>query len=309
MNKIIECVPNVSEGRDPVKIASFVKAIENVRGVRLCDVHSDRDHNRSVFTFMGEMDAVLEAALAVAEVAVECLDINEHEGAHPRIGVLDVVPFVPLVGVTMEEVVRLARIFGNLFAHRFQVPVYYYEEAATSVERKNLSRIRKGGLEGLRSRITDEEWLPDEGPASCHARYGATAVGARNPLVAYNVNLASSDLHLARTIARAVRESGGGLPHVKALGLLLQSRGIVQVSMNLTDYRVTSIQRAYDEVKSLAGKSGVEVVDSELVGLAPQAVLNEEIARHIKLMGGYAANRTIEFHVEQILLTRENKAC
>ena len=281
--KIIECVPNFSEGRDPEKVALVAAAVRAVPGIRLLDYSFDPDHHRSVLTFIGEAGPVIQGALAAGEKALELIDIREHSGVHPRIGAVDVVPFVPLGDAVMADAIAAAHEFGRLFGERFCIPIYFYGDAASDPGRRELSDIRRGSIEGLKERIGDHAWRPDVGPAACHERGGAAAVGARMPLVAYNINLDSGDLELARRIACSIREAGGGLPNVKALGLYLASLGVAQVSINLTDYRKTSIRTVFDRVHAEASAAGVEILESELIGLAPAAALDEETARHVRL--------------------------
>ena len=268
---IVECVPNVSEGRDPGRLGRLRDAVAAVGGVTLADVHSDSDHHRSVFTFLGAPAAVRAAALALAEAALAEIDMREHRGIHPRIGALDVVPFVPLAGVTMAEAIALAHGVGRTLAARHALPVYYYGYAARGPERRTLRELRHGEYEGLAARLVSPEGRPDEGPARFDARAGAILVGARDVLIAYNVWLAGDDLAAARTVAGRVRESRGGLPAVQALGLPLASRRRVQVSMNLLDHRLTSIPAAFDRVRAEARLRGIDVERAELVGLAPRA--------------------------------------
>jgi len=294
--KIIECVPNFSEGRDPARVQAIADVVRSSMGVRCLDVSWDHDHHRSVITFVGTEEDVIEGALAAAGKALEQIDIRNHVGVHPRIGAVDVVPFVPLGDALMDDAVRAAHRFGLDLATRFGVPVFFYGAAALYPERRDLSAIRRGGLEGLWARMESGEWRPDAGPAVCSDKGGATAVGARMPLIAFNIELRSSDLGLARRIARAIREADGGLPCVKALGLPLASRGIVQVSMNLTDYRQTPIRTVFDRVQALALEGGAEVLASELIGLAPAAALDEDTARHCRLKD-FSARRIIENHL------------
>jgi glutamate formiminotransferase len=281
MVEIVECVPNFSEGRRPEVVEALRASIASVPGVRVLDVESDRDHNRSVITFVGDRRAVAEGALAGARAAVERIDMNRHEGAHPRVGALDVLPFVPITGVTMEDCTELARSVGKRIAEELGVPVYLYERAATRPERRALPDVRQGGYEGLREAIErDPERRPDFGPQRLHSTAGATIVGARPVLIAWNVNLKSSDEGLARRIARTIRERDGGLPAVRAKGFALRERGIVQVSMNMLDYTVTSLARAYDAIEAEASKAGVEILESEMIGLVPlEAVLDATRAR------------------------------
>jgi glutamate formiminotransferase len=267
---ILECVPNLSEGRDRSVIDHLAGAIRSVAGVRLADIHADPDHHRSVFTFLGAPAAVEAAAYALAEAALEAIDMTTHRGIHPRIGALDVLPFIPLRGVSMEEAVAITHRVGRTLGARFELPIFFYGEAALSPERKSLPRIRGGGYEGLARKLTDPAWKPDAGPARFNPRSGATAVGARGVLVAFNVWLDSNDLDAARAIARAVRESSAGLPAVQAMGVPLARHGIVQVSLNLLDYRTTSLPRAFERVSSEAARRGISIKRGELVGLAPR---------------------------------------
>jgi glutamate formiminotransferase len=267
----VECVPNVSEGRDPARLARLADSVRAVAGVRLADVHADADHHRSVFTFLGAPAAVAAGALALADAAVREVDMREHRGIHPRVGALDVVPFVPLRGMTMAQAVRLAHDTGRALAARHALPVYYYAEAARRPDRRTLRELRHGEYEALPERLAAADGAPDDGPARFDPRTGAVLVGARDVLIAYNVWLASGDLAGARAVARAVRASSGGLPAVQALGLPLASRGRAQVSMNLLDYRVTSVPVAFDRVRQEAVRRRLGVERAELVGLAPRA--------------------------------------
>jgi len=268
---IVECVPNVSEGRDPARLARVAAAVRATPGVTLADVHADPDHHRSVFTFLGEPATVAAGAVALADAVLAEIDMREHRGIHPRIGALDVLPFVPLSDTPMSVAVTLAHAVGATLATRHALPVYYYGEAARRPERRALRELRHGEYEGLATRLGVEEGRPDDGPARFDPRRGAVLVGARGVLVAYNVWLASDDLAAARAIAREVRASGGGLPAVQALGLPLASRGRVQVSMNLLDHRVTPIPAAYDRVAQATARHGIAIERAELVGLAPRA--------------------------------------
>jgi len=268
---LFECVPNVSEGRDPARLRRLRAVLAAAPGIALANVHADPDHHRSVFTFLGPPDAVAAAALALADAVVAELDMRAHHGIHPRVGALDVLPFVPLAGATMAEAVALAHRIGRAVAERHALPVYYYGEAARRPERRRVRELRRGEYEGLAARLAGDDGRPDDGPARFDARSGAALVGARDVLVAYNVWLAGDDLDAARAIARGVRESGGGLPAVQALGLPLASRRRVQVSMNLVDYKTTPIPAAFDRVSAEARRRGVAIERAELVGLAPRA--------------------------------------
>jgi glutamate formiminotransferase len=278
--KLVECVPNFSEGRRVEVVDAIAAAASAVPGAVLLDRTSDADHNRSVLTLAGEPEAVAQAAEAAVEVAVRLIDLRHHEGKHPRIGAADVVPFVPLGDSTMDECVELARRFGARIAERFDLPVYLYARAATRSERIILADVRRPQFEGLIKGIADPDRQPDFGPARVHPSAGAVAVGARPFLIAWNIELASSDVDLAKRIARRVRESSGGLPRVQALGLYLEELGCAQVSMNLLDFTVTPLWLVWETVRSLAADEGVELRDSELIGLAPIAALTA-VADHL----------------------------
>lgn len=274
MPEIIECVINISEGRDVEKIRRISSGIESIDDAWLLGTHSDGEHNRSVLTLAGTPRAMEEAARAVFESALEKIDLREHQGLHPRVGAVDVVPFVPIRG-PMERCVDLAREFGKWAAEKVSIPVFLYEKAAILTDRKNLAQIRKGGLEGLSQRMRqDPDWKPDYGPLELHPTGGAVVVGARDFLLAFNVLLDSRDLELARRIAREIRESGGGLPHVRALGLFLESREVVQISMNLTDFRQTSLYVVFEEISLKTEEMGVSVLESEVVGFLPREALS-----------------------------------
>jgi len=280
---LIECVPNVSEGRRTEVVDRLLQAIERVPGARLLDRSSDAAHNRSVITMAGEPAALEAAVLALFELAVAEIDLRTHTGEHPRLGAVDVVPFIPIEGATMDDCVRLAQETGADVARRFNVPVYLYEEAATNPGRKNLADIRRGQFEGLAAKMAQPEWAPDYGPPAPHPSAGATVIGARMPLIAYNINLDTDRLDVAKKIAATVRFSSGGLPHVKAMGVALEDRGIVQVSMNLTNYQETPILRVFDAVKTEAERHGVAVLESEIVGLVPAAALVDNSERYLQL--------------------------
>lgn len=284
MPPLIECVPNFSEGRDRAVVEALAAAITSVPGVRLLHRTMDADHHRSVLTFAGSPDPVGEAAWRVIAQATDLIDLRRHEGVHPRIGATDVVPFVPLQDVDMAECVRLARMIGQAVGTHLKIPVFLYEEAATTEVRRKLETIRKGGLTGLASRMEqDSAWLPDFGPPRLHETAGALAIGARHPLIAFNVNLATTHLSIAKDIARSIRESNGGFPCLKAIGVPLASRGLVQVAMNLTDYRRTSLDRAFHAVEAEAAKRGVHLAGSEIVGLVPQAAVTQTIIAALRL--------------------------
>ncbi len=282
--KLIECVPNFSEGRRQDVIRAIADAIKSTPAVILLDVESNPDHNRSVISFVGEPGPVKQAALAAAAKAIELIDLNKHKGEHPRMGAIDVVPFVPLSGATMEDCVSLARDFGRELGAGYRVPVFLYEEAATVPERRNLADVRAGEFEGLKDRIgKDPAKKPDFGPEMIHPTAGATAVGAREVLIAYNVDLGTSDLGIAKRIAHELRSKDGGLAYVKALGFELKQRRIVQVSMNMTDYHKSQLFKAYELIKLFAERYGVPVVGSEIVGLTPMDALVDSAEFYLRL--------------------------
>ena len=299
MAGIIESIPNFSEGRDPGVIEKLKDALVLVQGVALLDEHRDKDHHRCVLTIAGSVESIGEAAFSVVAKAAELIDLKNHVGQHPRLGACDVLPFVPLPGSTMEECVRLAYRVGARIGEDLRIPVFLYEEACERPFRKRLEQIRKGGLEALRRRMaTDRAWSPDFGPAEPHPTAGVIAVGARNPLVAFNVWLESHDLSLAREIARSIRASSGGLPAVKAIGLELKSRSCVQVSMNLTDYHQTPVDVAFEAVKRAAALKGVAVVKSELVGLIPQDAFAQAEGHDLQI-DALTQTQTLEHRLRQ----------
>jgi len=264
---VIECVPNVSEGRRPEVIAALADALRAVPGLRVLGAQSDASHNRSVFTLAGDGQALAAGVPKLFEGALAAIDLRTHRGEHPRMGAVDVVPFIPIEGVTMAECVTLAKTVAAEVAERFSLPMFLYEEASSNPARKNLEDIRRGEFEGLAAKMAQRGWAPDYGPASPHPSAGATAIGARMPLIAYNINLATNRLDVAKKIASAIRMSGGGLRYVKAMGIALEGRGIVQVSINLTNYEKTPMFRVFDLVKREAARYGVAVLESEIVGL------------------------------------------
>lgn len=294
---VLECVPNVSEGRDTAVIERLAGAIRGVPGARLADVHADPDHHRSVFTVLGAPAPVEAAALALAAAALAAVDMRRHRGVHPRLGALDVVPFVPLRGIGMPEAVAAARRVGEAIARAHQIPVYFYGAAATSAGRRSLPAVRVGQYEGLPERLADPAWRPDAGPARFHPRSGAVAVGARDVLVAFNVWLRSRDLEAARAIARAVRESSGGLPGLQAIGAPLAGRGAVQVAMNLLDCRRTSLPRAFDVVRDEAARRGIAVDRGELVGLAPREAFEGRSPASVGLLD-FTSEKYLEAHLD-----------
>jgi len=271
---LIEAIPNVSEGRDRARLDRFAAAIAG-GGATLLDRTADRSHHRAVFTFAADGARIERAAAALAAAAVAEIDLSAHAGVHPRIGALDVLPFVPLGTASMADAVAIAHTVGRQIADTLRLPVFLYEAAARSAERRPLEAVRRGGLAGLAARLREPAWQPDYGPAALHPTAGAVAIGARGPLVAWNLVLDRADLPLARHIARTIRTSGGGLPCLKALGLALEHTGQVQVSMNLTDYRTTSMAEVYRAVLAQAIAAGAAIADSEIIGLVPRAALDD----------------------------------
>lgn len=270
MPVIIETVPNFSEGRRKGVIDAIVSSMQSVPGIRILDLETDPDHNRSVVTLVGDKSGIQQAAFNGARTASELIDLTKHRGQHPRIGALDVLPFIPISGATMQECVEIANRVGSRIGAELKIPVYLYESAAKRPERVNLEEVRRGEFEGLRDLIlSDDSRIPDYGPRRLHPTAGAMAVGARMPLVAFNVNLRSNDVSIAKAIAKKIRTSSGGFPKVKALGLTLAAKGVVQVSMNLTDYTVTGIPTVFEAIRKEAEERGVEIMESEVIGLIP----------------------------------------
>lgn len=292
---IIEAVPNISEGRRADVLDALADAVTQVPNVSLLDLSADPSHNRCVLTLVGEADQLLEALLGVYEVAVRRIDLRTHRGVHPRIGAIDVVPFVPVYDGPMSDCVELAGRLGRAVAQRFAVPVFLYGDAATRPERRALEAIRRGQFEGLAEKMTTDTWRPDFGPPAPHLSAGASAIGARGPLVAFNVNLKTDDLGAAKAIARAIRERDGGLAGVKALGVRLEHRGLVQVSVNLTDHVTTPLHHLFGAVEREAIQRGIEIVESEVVGLVPMAAVVTAAADALRLT---------RFSQSQVLETR-----
>jgi glutamate formiminotransferase len=290
---IIECIPNISEGRRPEIVTAIADAVRAIPGVRLLDHSSDASHNRSVFTMAGEAEPLKAAVLALFERTLRAVDLRTHEGEHPRLGAVDVVPFVPIDGVTMDDCVRLAREVAAEVASRYGVPVYLYEEASTNPARKNLEDIRRGEFEGLKTKMASDGWAPDFGPATPHESAGATVIGARMPLIAYNINLNTDRVDVAKKIAAAIRQSSGGFRFVKAAGFKLDDRNLAQVSMNLTNYEKTPIFRVFETVKREAERYGVSILESEIVGLIPAAALNA-VAEYYLQIAGFKSDQILE---------------
>lgn len=294
-SKIMECVPNFSEGRDRAKIEKIVDPFRAKAGVKLLDYSNDEDHNRLVVTVVGEPEALKSALLEAIGRAVELIDLTKHNGQHPRMGAVDVIPFIPLKGCTMEEAVALSKEVAEEVAAWYNLPVFLYEKSASAPHRENLAAIRKGEFEGMADKIKQSEWRPDFGPAERHPTAGAVAIGARMSLIAYNVNLGTSNLEIADSIARKIRFIGGGLRYCKAMGVELKERGIVQVSINMTDYTRTALYRAFELVRIEARRYGVTVVGSEIIGLVPMEALIDTASYYLGLEG---------FSMEQVLEAR-----
>ena len=282
MNRIVECVPNFSEGRDLQKIDRIVAPFRGKQGVKLLDYSNDEDHNRLVVTVVGEPEPLRDAVLEAIGVAVQLIDLNKHQGQHPRMGAVDVVPFIPIKNVTMEEAVALSKEVGAEVAKRYNLPVFLYEKSASAPHRENLAAVRKGEFEGMAEKIKLPEWQPDFGPAERHPT-GTVAVGARMPLVAYNINLNTPSLEIAHDIAKKIRFIGGGLRYCKAMGVELKDRGITQVSINMTDYTRTALYRAFELVRIEARRYGVSIVGSEIIGLVPMEALIDTASYYLGL--------------------------
>ena len=295
MNKIMECVPNFSEGRDLQKIDKIVAPFRGKQGVKLLDYSNDEDHNRLVVTVVGEPEPLRDAVLEAIGVAVELIDLNHHQGQHPRMGAVDVVPFIPIRNVTMEEAVALSKEVGKEVAKRYNLPVFLYEKSASAPHRENLAAVRKGEFEGMAEKIKQPEWHPDFGPPERHPPAGTVAIGARMPLVAYNINLNTPSLEIAHDIAKKIRFIGGGLRYCKAMGVELKDRGITQVSINMTDYTRTALYRAFELVRVEARRYGVSIVGSEIIGLVPMEALIDTASYYLGLEN---------FSMEQVLEAR-----
>ena len=283
MAKLVQCVPNFSEGRDKKKLEKILEEIRSVKEVKLLDYSMDKDHNRSVVTFLGEPEAVIEAAFKACKKASEIIDLQKHEGEHPRMGATDVIPLIPISDVTMDDCVELSKELGRRVGEELNISVYLYEKSATKPQRENLATVRKGQYEGMEEKLKSEGWEPDFGPMELNKTAGVTAVGARMPLVAFNINLDTSDISIAKKIAKIIRASGGGYTFTKALGIEITERNIVQVSMNMVDYTKSSLFRVFDTVEREARRYGVNVVGSEIVGLVPMNALVDVADYYLRL--------------------------
>lgn len=295
--QLVECVPNISEGRDKDIVEQVVRAVRETPGVTLLDIELDAAHNRSVISFIGAPEAALEAALRLARRAVELIDLNAHSGEHPRMGAVDVIPFIPIREMDMAQCVDLATRLGRRVYDELGVPVFLYEQAATSPGRRNLADIRRGEFEGMSEKLLREEWAPDFGGRSIHPTAGVVAVGARMPLVAFNINLNTDRLPVAKAIAKIIRQSGGGLGEVKALGMMVEDWHTAQVSINMTDYTKTPLYRVLELVKLEAARYGVTVAGCEIVGLTPMNALIDTAAYYLQLQGFNRDHQVLENHL------------
>jgi glutamate formiminotransferase len=299
MPQLLESVPNISEGQRPEVVDAIVEAVRRSGPVRVLDRSSDPDHNRTVLTLAGEPQAVLQGLEALVAASVEQIDLTRHRGRHPRMGAVDVIPLIPIRDVTMAECVAWARALAERVSRRHDLPVYLYEEAASAPHRRDLAAIRKGEFEGFPDKIRDPQWRPDFGPERVHPTAGCVAIGAREFLIAYNINLATADVEVARRIAQAIRHSSGGLRYVKAMGLLLEDRRQAQVSINMTDFRRTPLHRVFEMVRSEAERHGVAIVGSEIVGLVPEDALLEAAGHYLRLEG-FDPGRVLERRLQQL---------
>ena len=296
MNQILECVPNFSEGRDLEKLEKIIDCFRGREGVKLLDYSSDKDHNRSVVTVIGDPEPLRDAMVDAIGKAVELIDMTKHEGQHPRMGCVDVIPFIPIKNTTVEDADRIAKETAKIASERFGQPFFLYEQSATAPHRENLASVRKGQFEGMAEKMKDKEkWKPDFGPETIHPTGGVTAIGARMPLVAYNINLDTGNLEIAKKIADKIRHIRGGFRYCKAMGVMLEERNIAQVSMNLTDYTHTSIYTVFETVRMEARRYGVNVLGSDVIGLVPLAALVDCCEYYLGLEG---------FQMDQVLETR-----
>lgn len=293
MNKIIECVPNFSEGRDRAKIEKIADCFRGKPGVKLLDYSGDIDHNRSVVTVVGEPEPLKEAVIDAIGRSIELIDLTKQTGEHPRMGAVDVIPFIPIKNITMEEAITISKDVAKRASERYNIPVFLYEASATAQHRENLADVRRGEFEGLADKMQLNEWKPDYGPAFPHPTAGAVAIGARKPLIAYNINLNTSNIKIADAIAKKVRHSSGGLRYCKAIGIELKERGVAQVSMNLTDYTKTSIYSVHEMVRMEAKRYGVSIIGSEIIGLVPMAALAESAAYYLGIEN-FSVNSVLE---------------
>ncbi len=296
MNKILECVPNFSEGRDLEKIEKIVEPFRGKDGVKLLDYQNDEDHNRSVVTVVGEPEPLKAAVIESMGVAVDLIDMRSHKGQHPRMGAIDVVPFIPVKNISVQEAVEISKATARTAADKYQLPIFLYEQSAARPERQNLAAIRKGQFEGMAEKLEQAQWTPDFGPPRIHPTAGVTAMGARMPLVAFNVNLDTNRLEIADRIAKQVRHISGGLRYCKGIGIELKERKIVQVSMNMTDYTKTALYRVFELIKIEARRYGVHVVGSEIIGLVPMEALIDSAVYYLKVED-FSMDQVLEYRI------------
>jgi glutamate formiminotransferase len=298
--QLVQCVPNFSEGRNLEKIETIVNAFRGKQGVKLLDYQSDADHNRTVVTVVGEPDPLKTALMEAVGSAIEVIDMRTHKGQHPRMGAVDVIPFIPVKKLSMRQAVDISRKFAKEVSEKYRLPVFLYEESAGRPERRNLSNIRKGQFEGMADKMKQPEWTPDFGPSKIHPTAGVTAVGARMPLVAFNVNLHTDRLEIAKDIAKKVRHSSGGLSYCKAMGVELKEKNMVQVSMNMTDYTKTALYRSFELIKTAAATYGVTVAGSEIVGLVPMEALIDTAVYYLS-MKNFSTAQVLEIRIMESL--------
>jgi glutamate formiminotransferase len=297
MAQLVECVPNFSEGRDQAVIEALAEAGRSVPGVTLLDYSSDASHNRSVFTLVGDPEGIAEAAFRLCKLASEKIDLTKHRGEHPRMGATDVIPFIPIKDITAAECVEISRKVASRIWEELQIPSFLYEDSAKNEERRNLAAVRKGQFEGMPEKLKQEEWAPDYGERKIHPTAGITAIGARMPLIAYNINLGTSDLNIAKAIAKAIRSASGGFKYCKALGVMLEERQVAQVSMNLVNYEGTPIYRVFETVRAEAARWGVPIIGSELIGLAPAKALIDCAEYYLQIENFDFGKQVLENHL------------
>lgn len=297
MAKLVECIPNFSEGRDQAVIDGLADVAKSIPGCTLMDVQSDATHNRCVFTLVGSPEGIEEAAFQLCKKAAETIDMTKHEGAHPRMGATDVIPFVPTVGMTVAECIEISKRVAQRIWEELKIPSFLYEDSATSPDRVNLANVRKGQFEGMPEKLLQPEWAPDYGERKIHPTAGITAIGARMPLVAFNVNLGTSDVQIAKNIAKVIRGSSGGFKYCKAIGLLLEDRNVAQVSMNMVNYEGTPLYRVFEVIRAEAERWGVPIIGSELVGLTPAKALVDCAEYYLKIENFDYHKQVMENHL------------
>lgn len=297
MAQIVECVPNISEGRNQAVIDAVVAEVKSTPGATLLDVSSDENHNRTVITFLGSPEGVEEAAVKLAKKAVELIDLNHHQGEHPRMGAVDVIPFIPVKDMTIEDAVALSKRAGQRIWEEAKLPVFLYEASASAPHRVNLAACRKGQFEGMPQKLLQEEWAPDFGERAIHPTGGIVAVGARLPLVAYNIDLSTSDLSIANKIAKIIRQSSGGLDYVKSIGVMLEDRNVAQVSINMTNLDKTPLYRVVELVRAEAKRWGVTIIGTEIVGLTPMNALIDSAEYYLQLENFDRDRQVLENHI------------